>query len=58
MRERYRINVVLVTRPSPEGKPKDLEPEPDLKLDLHDVCIVEGRRENISKFERECGLPE
>ena len=58
MRERYRINVVLVTRPSPEGKTKNLEPEPDLKLALHDLCIVEGRRENISMFARECGLPE
>ncbi len=58
LRERFGINVVLITRPGPNGTTKDLEPEPGLKLVLHDLCIVAGRRENINKFERECGLPE
>jgi trk system potassium uptake protein TrkA len=58
LRERYGINVVLVTRPGPAGTTKDLEPEPGLRLALHDLCIVVGQRENINKFERECGLPE
>ncbi len=58
LRERFRINVVLLTRPGPNEKIKALEPEPGLKLALHDVLIVSGLREKINQFERECGLPE
>jgi trk system potassium uptake protein TrkA len=58
LRERYRVNVVLVTRPAPDGEVQDLEPAPDLMLALHDLCIVVGKREKINRFERENGLPE
>lgn len=58
LRERYRINVVLLTRPGPKEKTDAFEPEPQLKLALHDLLIVAGLREKINKFERECGLPE
>ena len=58
LRERYWVNVVLVTRPAPGGAVRDLEPEPGLKLALHDLCMVVGKRENINRFERENGLPE
>lgn len=58
LRERYRVNVVLVTRPGRGETTSHLEPEPGLKLALHDLCIVVGRRESINKFEKECGLPE
>lgn len=58
LRERYRINVVLLTRPGPKEKTEALEPEPGLKLALNDLLIVSGLRENINKFERECGMPE
>jgi trk system potassium uptake protein TrkA len=57
-RERYRVNVVLVTRPAPGGAIQSLEPEPGLKLVLRDLCVVVGKRENINRFERENGLPE
>lgn len=58
LREGYHVNVVLLTRPGPKDKTEALEPEPGLKLALHDLLIVAGLRENINKFERECGLPE
>jgi trk system potassium uptake protein TrkA len=58
LRERYRVNVVLVSRPAPGGAIQDLEPEPGLKLALHDLCVVVGKRERINRFERENGLPE
>ena len=58
LRERYRVNVVLVTRPAPSGAIEELEPGPSLKLALRDLCMVVGKRENINHFERENGLPE
>jgi len=58
LREKYGVNAVLLTRPGKEGKDVAMEPIPDLKLALHDVIFVSGRREKINKFERECGLPE
>jgi trk system potassium uptake protein TrkA len=58
LREHYRVNAVLLTRPGPKEKTQALEPQPDLKLALNDLLIVAGLRENINKFERECGLPE
>lgn len=58
LREKYRVNVILVTRPAPGGAIRDLEPEPGLKLALHDLCMVVGKREKINVFERENGLPE
>ncbi len=58
LRERFRVNVVLLTRPGREGKSEAIEPQPELKLALHDLLIVAGERKNINKFERECGLPE
>lgn len=58
LRERYRINIVLVMRPGPKDSTQHLEPEPELKLALHDLCIVVGKRESINRFERECALPE
>jgi trk system potassium uptake protein TrkA len=58
LRERFGINVVLLTRPAPNGKTEALEPRPDLKMALHDLLFVSGLREKINKFERECGLLE
>lgn len=58
LRERFGINVVLLTRPAPKGQTDALEPRPDLKLALHDLLFVSGLREKLNKFERECGLPE
>ncbi len=58
LRERYRVNVVLLTRPGPNEKTVALEAAPDLKLALYDVLFVSGQRDKINKFERECGLPE
>jgi trk system potassium uptake protein TrkA len=58
LRDRYRVNVVLVSRPGPGGTIQDLEPEPGLILAPHDLCMVVGKRERINRFEREIGLPE
>lgn len=58
LRDRFRINVVLVTRPAASGATRELEPEPTLTLALHDLCTVVGKRENINRFEVECALPE
>jgi trk system potassium uptake protein TrkA len=58
LRDQYGINLVLLTRPAPSGKIEALEPRPELKLILHDLLFVAGRRDKINRFERECGLPE
>jgi trk system potassium uptake protein TrkA len=58
LRERYGVNVVLLTRLGPSQKQEALEPTPDLTMALHDVLFVSGLREKINKFEKECGLPE
>ncbi|HOW66969.1 MAG TPA: TrkA family potassium uptake protein [Candidatus Paceibacterota bacterium] len=57
-RERYRVNVVLVIRAAPDEVVQDLEPEPELRLLLRDLCLVVGKRENINRFELENGLAE
>ncbi len=58
LRERYGVNVVLLTRPGPSQKLEAIEPTPDLTMALNDVLFVSGLREKINKFEKECGLPE
>jgi trk system potassium uptake protein len=58
LRERYGVNMVLLTRPGPNETTTALEPNPLLKLALHDVLFVSGLREKINRFEKECGLPE
>jgi trk system potassium uptake protein TrkA len=58
LREKYRVNVVLVTRPGPKKTTQQLEAQADLTMALNDICIIAGLRENINRFERECGLPE
>ena len=56
LRERFGINVVLVTRANTEEKMEALEPTPDLKMARRDVLFVSGLREKINRFEKECGL--
>jgi trk system potassium uptake protein len=58
LREKYAINVVLLTRPGKDGKEIALEPKPDQTMALHDLMFVSGRREKINRFEHECALPE
>ncbi len=58
VRERYRVNVVLVTRPGPNETMQQMEPEPDLKLELHDICTIVGHRESINRFEHDCSSRE
>lgn len=57
LRERYGVNVVLLTRSGPDKKLAALEPAPELKLALNDVIFVSGLREKINRFEKECGFP-
>lgn len=58
LRERYGVNVVLLTRLGRNQKLEAFEPTPDLRMAMNDVLFVSGLREKINKFERECGLPE
>lgn len=57
LRERYQVNVVLLTRTGGEGKPTPLEPTPDRAMLRGDMLFVAGRRENLNRFEKECGEP-
>lgn len=57
LRERYGVNVVLLTRPGPSLKLEALEPRPDLTMAVNDVLFVSGLREKINRFEKECGSP-
>ena len=56
--DRYHVTLVLLTRGEAEDEAKVFEPAPDLKLLTRDLLFVSGRRENINKFERECGRGE
>ena len=56
--ERYHVTLVLLTRGDARGEAKAFEPTPDLELHARDLLFVAGRRENINKFERECGPKE
>lgn len=56
LRERFRVNVILVLRGRGKGLVETLEAEPDLKLVAGDICLVVGERERINRFERECGV--
>ncbi len=56
LRERFRVNVILVLRGRGKGSVETLEPEPDLGLVSGDICLVVGERERINRFERECGV--
>lgn len=56
LRERYRINVVLLTRAKSADRSVPIEPSPDHVLQNGDLLFVAGLREHINRFERECGL--
>lgn len=55
LRERYHVNVVLLTRTDAKGETTAIEPTPDRALLRGDMIFVAGRRENLNRFERECG---
>jgi trk system potassium uptake protein len=55
LRDRYHVNVVLLTRTSAKGQATALEPTPDRAMLRGDMMFVAGRRENLNRFERECG---
>jgi Trk K+ transport system NAD-binding subunit len=52
----YGITALLVTRPVDEYKTKDFEPSADFALAQRDTLVVVGRRENINRFEQNCGV--
>jgi trk system potassium uptake protein TrkA len=58
LREKYHINVVLLSRPGPKSRPQPFGPAPDLRLALHDILTVSGLREDINRFEQACALPD
>ena len=55
LRDRYRVNVVLLTRTNAKGEATAIEPTPDRAMLRGDMMFVAGRRENLNRFERECG---
>jgi len=57
LRERYHINVVLLTRNNPRKESEPIEAKPDQTLWQGDMVFAAGRRENLNRFERDCGLP-
>lgn len=57
LRERYHVNVVLLTRNSPKGEAISIEPTPDRSMLRGDMMFVAGRREHLNRFERECSEP-
>lgn len=58
LREAYKVNVVLLSRPGPKGQPQPFGPTPNLRMALHDVLTVSGLREDINRFEQAFALPE
>lgn len=57
LRERYRVNVVLLTRATAKGEAEAIEATPDRAMLRGDMLFVAGRRENLNRFEHECGEP-
>jgi trk system potassium uptake protein len=55
LRERYHVNVVLLTRTNAKGETTAIEPTPDRAMLRGDMMFVAGRRENLNRFERERG---
>lgn len=53
--DRYRVNVVLLTRTEGANPPTVIEPTPDRAMLKGDMLFITGRRENLNRFERECG---
>jgi trk/ktr system potassium uptake protein len=53
--QRYKVTVVLIARPNGENETKPFEPGADFALMANDTLMVVGRRENINRFEQECG---
>jgi trk system potassium uptake protein TrkA len=54
--QRYNVTIVLIARPDGEKETKPFEPRADFALKANDTVMVVGRRENINRFEQECGL--
>ncbi len=55
LRERYRVNVVLITRVDDAGQTVAMEPKPEQTMQDGDLLFVAGLREQLNRFERECG---
>jgi trk system potassium uptake protein TrkA len=55
VRDRFRVNVVLVTRNTGKPHPEEIEPGPGLELQAGDLVGVVGRHPAIERFEQECG---
>lgn len=56
LQERYHVTLVLLTRGVPDRDPQVFEPTSGLKMAEGDLIFVSGQRENINRFERECGV--
>jgi trk system potassium uptake protein TrkA len=54
--ERFKVTVVLIARPDGGDKTKPFEPAASFALMANDKLIVVGRRENINRFEQDCGV--
>jgi len=54
--QRYKVTVVLIARSEGGDKTKPFDPAADFALMAKDTVMVVGRRENINRFESDCGL--
>ncbi|MGH7951854.1 MAG: potassium channel family protein [Limisphaerales bacterium] len=53
--QNYNVTVVLIIRPNGENKPKACEPRANFAFAENDVLMIVGKRENINRFEKDCG---
>jgi trk system potassium uptake protein TrkA len=53
--QNYNVTVVLIIRAEGENETKAYEPTTDFALAANDELMVVGKRENINRFERDCG---
>jgi trk system potassium uptake protein TrkA len=56
LRERFGINVVLVSRERPGHEPEEIEPRADLVFEAGDLVSVVGKRSALERFEAACGM--
>jgi trk system potassium uptake protein TrkA len=54
--KQFGVTALLIIRSVIGGEGKAFEPSPDLILENNDMLMVVGRRENINRFEKVCGL--
>ena len=52
---RYRVTAVLISRPREGREAEACEAGADFELAANDTLLVVGRREDLNRFEKDCG---